>query len=783
MSTDSNGYVIYSDGEDKILVNYVGSQTELTLPSDITKINNYAFYNNDKITSVSIPDSVTSIGDSAFWYCYSLTSIVIPDSVTSIGNYAFLGCYKLVEVINNSPNITVEKGSTDNGCLGYYAVSIFNAGDTYVNRFTTDTSGYVTYIDGDDKILVNYVGSQTELTLPSDITEICKYAFYNNDKITSVVIPDSVTSIGDYAFYNCDSLTSVTIGNGVTSIGSYAFDDCYLLTSVTIGNSVTSIGSYAFYGCSSLTKVNYLGTIDSWAQIEFASSYSNPIYYAKNLYINDVLVTEAVLTSATKISSYAFYNCTSLTSIVIPDSVISIGSSAFYGCDSLTSIVIPDSVTSIGSGAFNNCNSLNYNEKDGLKYLGNSSNPYLYLAETNSTSITTATIDSNCKIIGYGAFEDCESLTSIVIPDSVTSIGSGAFEDCDSLTSIVIPDSVTSIGDYAFNGCSIESATLPTTAISSIPKSKLKEVVITGGESIGYSAFYRCTSLTSVVIPDSVTSIGDQAFYNCSSLTKVNYLGTIDSWAQIEFGISYSNPIRYAKNLYINDVLVTEAVLTSATKISSYAFYGCNSLTSVVIPDSVTSIGDYAFYGCFIESATLPTTAISSIPKSKLKEVIITGGESLDKNAFRGCESLTSIVVPNSVTSMGDLAFYKCTSLTKVNYLGTIDSWAQIEFGSSSSNPIYYAKNLYINDVLVTEAVLTSATKISSYAFYSCTSLTSIVIPDSVTSIGNQAFYECNKLTTIKYRGTEEEWSAISKGSNWDYNTGDYTIIFNYTGD
>ncbi|MBR3685104.1 MAG: leucine-rich repeat domain-containing protein [Clostridia bacterium] len=174
------------------------------------------------------------------------------------------------------------------------------------------------------------------------------------------------------------------------------------MTSVTIPNSVTSIGSYAFYNCR-ITSVNYTGTIEQWCGITFETGYSNPLYSAKNLYLNGALVTDLVIpNTVTKINNFAFDNCNSLTSIIIPDSVTSIGKSAFYNCSSLTSVVIGNSVTSIGSYAFSGCS----------------------------------------------------SLTSIVIPNSVTSIGSYAFYDCDSLTSVVIGDSVTSIGNDAFYSCS-----------------------------------------------------------------------------------------------------------------------------------------------------------------------------------------------------------------------------------------------------------------------------------------------------------------------------------------
>ena len=246
----------------------------------------------------------------------------------------------------------------------------------------------------------------------------------------------------------------------------------------------------------------------------------------------------------TKISDSAFSN-TPIVSVTIGDSVTSIGSGAFYYCYSLTSITIPDSVTYIGNSAFNSCSALQYNIKDGLKYLGNENNKYLYLADTVSTDITTANIDSNCRFIGSYAFEDCSSLTSVIIPDSVTSVGNHAFYGCDSLTSVTIEDGVTSIGDWGFLYCS---------SLTSI-------IIGDGVTSIGNGAFCNCSSLTSITIPDSVTSIADKAFSSCSSLTSI-------------------------------------IIPDSVTTIGGYEFSYCSSLTSITIPDTVTSIGINTFYDC-----------------------------------------------------------------------------------------------------------------------------------------------------------------------------------------
>ena len=356
----------------------------------------------------------------------------------------------------------------------------------------------------------------TELVIPDSVTSIGDYAFSGCSNFTSVIIPDSVTSIGDSAFNNCCSLTSVIIGNSVTSIGDSAFDNCYYLESITIPDSVTSIGYHAFSGCTSLTSVTipdsvtsiglwafdncynlesvYVTDIAKWCEIDFDSSDSNPLYYAKNLCLNGELVTDLViLDGVTSIADFAFYGCTSITSVTIPDSVTNIGDYAFYGCDSLTNVTIPDSVTNIGDYAFYECDSLvalnvveenaTYSSLGGVLFNKDKTVLIQYpSAKTNSTYIVPDGVTS----ISDEAFHCCSSLTSITIPDSVTSIGYGAFRVCNGLTSIAIPNSVTSIGSYAFVGCS---------------------------------------GITSITIPVSVTNIGICAFAYCSP-ESVYYCGT-----------------------------------------------------------------------------------------------------------------------------------------------------------------------------------------------------------------------------------------------------------------
>ena len=416
-------------------------------------------------------------------------------------------------------------------------------------------------------------------------------------------------------------------GNKVTQIPSNTAKDITMTakwgyTANTVGAVIKALSGT---GPHDITVTGAI-TIDTISAIKTA--LLNKSYAKVNLDLSDT-------TGLTSIGDEAFYNCDSLTSVVIPDSVTDIGSSAFYSCNSLTSVVIPDSVTYIYGGAFEDCSSL-----------------------------TSVTIPDSVTYIGSGAFYSCSSLESVVIPDSVTKIYNYAFSGCSSLESVVIPDSVTSIDQYAFNGCS-----------------SLTSVVIPDSVTKIYNyAFSGCSSLESVVIPDSVTSIDSHAFYCCSSLTNLridtnnpNYSSSDDG--KILYNKDKTKLIAYPsatgdvtipdgvtsignRAFQSNSSLASVTIPDSVTSIGNFAFSGCSSLESIVIPDSVTSIGDYAFDGC-----------------SKLTSVVIPDSvTTISYGAFEGCRSLESIVIPDSVTSIGSYAFYGCSSLTSVTFKNT-NNW------------------------------------------------------------------------------------------------------------
>ena len=460
---------------------------------------------------------------------------------------------------------------------------------------------------------VTGIGSctDTEIVIPSKhnskpVTSIASSAFYRCTGLTSITIPNSVTSIGDSAFEGCSGLTSITIPDSVTKISSWTFEDCSGLTSITIPDSVTSIGYRAFLGCTGLVNITVAD--------------NNTKYHSSG----NCLVETA--------SKTLILGCN--TSVIPNDgSVTNIGQGAFAGCTNLTSITIPDSVTSIGDNTFDGC-----------------------------TGLVSVTIGNGVTRIVSSAFEGCTGLMNITIPDSVTSISGGAFRGCSKLTSVTIGNGVISIGEGAFQGCM-----------------KLKDIYIT----------------------DIVT------WCNISGLDNL-------------MGNSSNN-----KNLYINNELVTAVTIQDGiTAISASAFRNCSGLTSITIGDSVTSIGAHAFAGC-IGLVNISVADGNTKYHSSGNCLIETASNTL----VLGCK--TSVIPSDgSVTSIGEGAFFCCDELTSVT-------------------------------------IPDGVTRIGNYAFAGCIELTSVTIPNSVTSIDNDAFFGCSRLKSIIFNGTIAQWNAVSKGNYW----------------
>ena len=406
-------------------------------------------------------------------------------------------------------------------------------------------------------------------------------------------------------------------------------------------------------------------------ETELAVSYRGSSYSSySNEYSGVVNIPESVIYGGktypvTSIGSYAFWNCSGLTSVTIPNSVTSIGDYAFVGCSGLTSVTIPNSVTSIGSSAFNGCSDL-----------------------------TSVTIPNSVTSIGESAFYGCTGLTSVSIGNSVTSIGNWAFSGCTGLTSVTIPNSVTSIGYQAFSGCSgLTSVTIPNSVTS-----------------IGSYAFWGCRGLTSVTIGNSVTSIESDAFRDCN-LKKVIWLpstppsGYGDVSAIIHYvpNNSYTSLSRKTVYPYLTSIFEVDGVKYVLVSPSEKTCDAIDCVYDTSVED--IKIGNTVTYrGIAMTVKNVNSYLCCANPYVKNVEVEFNG--SIGSSAFSGCSGLTSVTIGNSVTSIGYTAFYNCNSLTSVTIGNSVTSIGQSAFWGCTG--------------LTSVTIPNSVTSIGSSAFSGC---------------------------------------------------------------
>ena len=492
---------------------------------------------------------------------------------------------------------------------------------------------------------------------------------------------------------------------------------------ISFDGDVTRIGDRAFFNCTSLTSIIIPNSVTSIGK------------YALELCTGMTSIN--IPSSVTSIGWAAFDYCTSLTSIAIPENVTFIDGFAFSNCSSLTSINIPDNVTSIEKYTFNSCPSLtSIAIPSNVTSIGES-------AFSGCSGLTSISLPNGLLSLEAHSFSDCTGLTSITIPSSLLSLESHSFSNCTGLTSITIPSSVTSIGDYAFSGCSgLTSISLPNSLLS-----------------LGANSFSNCSGLTSFTIPSSVTSIGNSILSSCSSLQSV----AVESGNTVYDSRENCNAIiETATNTMIAGFAIT-TFPPSVTAIGNYAFSGCMNLTSMTIPSTVTKLGDYAFSGCSnLVSTTIPSS-VTSIGGfafhrcSGLESAILQYGvTSIGDHAFDGCKSLTSISLPNSLLNLGAYSFSNCTGLTSITIPnGSIGEWAfegcsglksvTLQDGVTSIGSHAFSDCSGLTSISLPNTPLS----LGDYSFSKCTGLTSITIPSSVTSIGGHAFSGCSGLTSI----------------------------------
>ena len=432
-----------------------------------------------------------------------------------------------------------------------------------------------------------------------------------------------------------------------------------------------------------------------------------------------------------------------ITAVILEPGVSRIGDRAFLDCSNLTSVTIPESVTSIGNSAFSGCSSLtNVTIPDSVTSIGN-------WAFGGCRGLASVTIPAGVTSIGDRVFYSCSSLTSVTIPQGVTSIGSSAFSGCSNLVSVTIPEGVTTIGGYAFSGCSsLMGVTIPE-GVTKIEEgtfhgcTKLANVILPEGllsveHYYGNGAFENCTSLKNIEIPGSVTSIGRKAFKGCRSLTSVTIPEGVTSIGSSAFsdcsnlvsvtipeGVTEIEGETFYGCAKLENVTLPDGLLSIGFYSDGHgAFEYCSSLKNIVIPGSVTRVGERAFYGC---------SGLTSV-------TIMEGVKTIDEKAFHFCSSLTSVTIPESVTSIGVEAFSWCSSLSRV----TIPKYVM----SIKSGSFYKCTSL--KSVTLPEKLRRIEGDDESYgAFEDCTSLKSIIIPGNVISIGYAAFACCSGLTSV----------------------------------
>lgn len=623
-----------------------------------------------------------------------------------------------------------------------YAATVYTAlsgGKTWT--YTLDNSQNATIMGVDN--------STGTLSLPAALDGHAVVAIgpraFEGAAMTGVTIPDSVRSIGNEAFQKCISMTNVTVGNGVTIIPYMCFDGCTKLSRVSLGTSVTDIGEYSFRECQALREIRFPASVKkvwNWA----FSGLSD----LENVQLNEGLEI---------IGFSAFRECEALQSISLPGTLKIIHDSAFRSCTRLGQITIPNSVTNIEEYAFLRCSSLTnvtvgngvtiipYNCFDGCKTLtqvslGDSVTDIGECAFEDCEALNKFDFPISVKKIWNAAFRGCTALQDVVFPETLKAIGGSAFESCSQLREITIPNSVTNIGKSAFGGCSSLTNALVGNGVTVIPAScfsgcrQLSRVSLgIDVTDIGESSFSGCRALKEIQLPSSVRKIWGYAFYGLTSLENI----------QLNEGLEA------VENAVFQECTTLKNVILPSTlgKIGESVFASCTQLEQITIPGSVTKIGGGCFGGCSNLSRVEISEGVVDIGSGAfsnceaLKTIKLPSSvRKIAANVFYSASNLETVYLNEGLESIGGYSFGWCSRLTDVKLPSTLKTIGSGAFSGSG---------------LKTIVVPDSVTTLGNYVFEKCPSLYFAEIGDGISVLNGDMFRECPSLRGVKL-GRNVEW-------------------------
>ena len=769
-AAESGDFTIDENG---VLTKYTGSDAVVTVPDGVTAIGKEAFYAKSAITEIHLPTGITSIGANAFQSCTGLTELHLPTGITSIGDSAFRSCAGLTEiVVPDSVETIGDKAFYD--CSGLTSLRLSQG---------LKTLGANVFLSCD---------SLTEIEIPAGVESVGNYIASNTLRLRCAVGSSAAKALSKaqndfwvedfqlrYAFDSdgsAASLTlkkyagdaaSVTIPDGVTIVGDSAFNGNTSLTAVVLPDSVVTIGANAFQSCTGLTKAELSSKLEKIANYAFDNCKA----------LKEIQIPETV----TEIGSGAFQYCAGLTELTLPEGLQTIGESAFVGCSGLTRLAIPDGVQSVGINAFHSinaqlCCSMGSRAAEALSRVG-----YDFYTETWKLRYT---FDSDKQVNGLRAERYLGSDAAVTLPEGTTLIGGSAFKDCAFITSVTLPEKLLSIGNYAFSGCTGLTRVVLPAGLTAIPDrcfnncEKLPGIAIPETvTSIGSCAFRYCSALTAITLPQGLQTLGANAFLYCENLPYVDVPDTLESagysiasdTTQLRCSIGSSAAYTLSKNgtsfyddgyklrytyadrdgsvtgLALNKYAGTEAevrVPDGVTELIGWCCVGNNKVTSVVLPESVVKIGEVAFYKC---------------------------------------KNLSSVTLPQGIVEIGDSAFAECPKLTvidipdglqKAAWLAEDDVRLRCSFGSSAAFALSKGGNnfcagdfqmrylfddegnrngLRLNKYLGTDAEVTVPEEVTETgsAFSGCATVTKITLPAGLTNLKNSAFSDCTALREI----------------------------------